>query len=188
MSTIITIILILIASVVLWGVGIYNLLISKRNQVKNIRAGVDTQLKKRYDLIPNLVATVKEYMKHEKETLSEITSLRSRAMSTKDRAEEFDLNNQLSKLLSGINVAIEAYPELKASQNVMHLQETLTETEEQISAARRAYNSSVMSLNNAIEMFPSNIIASMFNFKKDLFFEIEEGEKTAPNISEMFKK
>lgn len=178
----------IIVVIILWAVSIYNSLIMRRNQVKNIRAGVDTQLKKRYDLIPNLVSTVKEYMTHEREVLERVTELRSRAMNSKNTAETFDLNNQLSKLLSGINVAIEAYPTLKANENVMHLQATLNEVEEQISAARRAYNSSVMTYNNTIEMFPSNIIANMFNFQKDEFFKIDEGEKTAPNVSEFFKK
>ncbi|NLK66117.1 MAG: LemA family protein [Campylobacteraceae bacterium] len=176
-----------VAFIVLWAVGVYNSLIGKRNQVKNIRAGVFTQLKKRYDLIPNLVATVKEYMIHEREVLEKVTELRSRAIKSTDTAETFSLNNQLSKLLSGINVAIEAYPTLKANENVMHLQATLTEVEEQISASRRAYNSSVMTYNNTIEMFPSNVIANFFNFQKEEFFQIEESEKQAPNVSELFK-
>ncbi|CZE46177.1 LemA family protein [Campylobacter geochelonis] len=169
-------------------ISTYNSLVGKRNQVKNIRAGVDTQLKKRYDLIPNLVSAVKEYLTHEKETLTKVTELRSKAMSSTSDSEAFSLNNQLSKLLGSIQVAIEAYPELKANENVMHLQSTLNEVEEQISAARRAYNSSVMIYNNAIEMFPSNIIANLFNFTKDDFFAIDESEKAAPNVSELFKK
>ncbi|QKF65535.1 LemA family protein [Campylobacter corcagiensis] len=181
------VILIIAIAVVLWAIGIYNGLIAKKNQVKNIRAGVDTQLKKRYDLIPNLVSTVKEYLTHEKETLTKVTALRSRAMATNDKSEEFALNNELTKLLGGINVAIEAYPQLRANENVMHLQATLTETEEQISAARRAYNSSVMTYNNAIQMFPSNIIANIFNFKDELFFKAEDSEKSAPNVGELFK-
>ena len=183
----ILIVLGILAAVAVWAVGIYNSLIAKRNQVKNIRAGVFTQLKKRYDLIPNLVATVKEYMTHEKETLERVTELRSRAIKSQDTAETFDLNNQISKLLGGINVAIEAYPTLKANENVMHLQATLNEVEEQISASRRAYNSSVMTYNNAIEMFPSNIVANFFKFQKDEFFKMEESEKVAPNVSELFK-
>lgn len=186
--TVFLVLLAILVAVVLWGIGTYNSLIGKRNQVKNIRAGVDTQLKKRYDLIPNLVATVKEYMTHERETLTKVTALRNQAMRTDDKGEEFRLNGEISKLLGGINVAIEAYPQLKANENVLHLQATLTETEEQISAARRAYNSSVMSYNNAIEMFPTNIIANIFNFKKDLFFETSEDEKEAPNVGEIFKR
>lgn len=182
------VVLAIVVLVVLWGIGVYNSLISKKNQVKNIRAGVDTQLKKRYDLIPNLVATVKEYLTHEKETLTRVTALRNQAISTKDKGEEFAINNEITKLLGGINVAIEAYPVLKGNENVMHLQATLTEVEEQISAARRAYNSSVMTYNNAIQMFPSNIIAGFFNFKEDLFFEASEGEKQAPNVGDMFKR
>lgn len=181
------IILVIVIVAILWAIGVYNGLISKKNQVKNIRAGVDTQLKKRYDLIPNLVSTVKEYLTHEKETLTKVTALRNKAMATADKGEEFALNNEITKLLGGINVAIEAYPNLKANENVMHLQATLTETEEQISAARRAYNSSVMTYNNAIQMFPSNIIANMFNFKDELFFKAEDNQKVAPNVGELFK-
>ena len=171
-----------------WLISVYNDLIAKRNQVKNIRAGVFTQLKKRYDLIPNLVSTVKEYLTHEKEVLTKVTELRSRAINSNNNKETFDLNSQISKLLGNIQVAIEAYPDLKANENVMHLQATLTEIEEQISAARRAYTSSVMVYNNTIEMFPSNIIANFFKFEKDSFFEIEKDEKTSPNFSELFKK
>lgn len=171
-----------------WLISVYNDLIAKRNQVKNIRAGVFTQLKKRYDLIPNLVSTIKEYLTHEKEVLTKVTELRSRAINSNNNKETFDLNSQISKLLGNIQVAIEAYPDLKANENVMHLQATLTEIEEQISAARRAYNSSVMVYNNTIEMFPSNIIANFFKFEKDAFFEIEKDEKTSPNVSELFKK
>ncbi|PSM53032.1 LemA protein [Campylobacter blaseri] len=186
MNTVALVFLGLLAFVILSIISIYNSLIAKRNQVKNIRAGVDTQLKKRYDLIPNLVAAVKEYLTHEKETLTKVTELRNRAIATTSDVESFELNSQLSKLLGNIQVSIEAYPELKANENIMHLQTTLNELEEQISAARRAYNSSVMIYNNAIEMFPSSIIANIFNFQKDKFFETKGDEKETPNVGNLF--
>ncbi|MGH1600953.1 LemA family protein [Campylobacter majalis] len=170
--------------IVIWGINTYNTFIAKKNQVKNIRAGVDTQLKKRYDLIPNLVASVKEYMTHERETLSKITKLRSNAINGDD---DFKLNNEISKLLSGIRVAVEAYPELKANENFIHLQKSLNEIEEQLNAARRAYNGSVMDLNNYIQMFPTSIIAKMFKFTKEQFFEASEIERENPNLKELFK-
>lgn len=184
-----TLIFVLVLVVLLfWLISVYNDLIAKRNQVKNIRSGVFTQLKKRYDLIPNLVSTVKEYLTHEREVLTRVTELRSRAMNANSDKETFDLNSKISKLLGNIQVAIEAYPTLQANENIMHLQATLTEIEEQISAARRAYNSSVMVYNNTIEMFPSNIIANLFKFQKDAFFEMEEDQKSSPNVSELFKQ
>lgn len=180
-------ILVFIGILVLAIIGIYNSLISKRNQVSNVAAGVDTQLKKRYDLIPNLVASVKEYLVHEREVLSKITELRSQAMNATNNAQKFDLNNQLSTLLGNLRVAVENYPDLKANQNVLHLQGVLTEVEEQISASRRAYNGAVMEYNNACEMFPTNIIANAFNFKKSEFFKTTEEEKVAPNVKDLFK-
>ena len=187
MNTFLIIVIILVI-VIVAIISIYNTLVAKKNQVSNISAGVDTQLKKRYDLIPNLVAAVKEYLIHEKETLQKVTELRNLAMAAKNNGEKFELNNQISKLLGGIFVAVEAYPNLKANENVLHLQRTLTEVEEQLSAARRAYNSSGMDYNNACEMFPTNIVASLFNFKKREFFEASDSEKTTPNVSELFKK
>ena len=132
---------------------------SKRNQVSNIRSGVDTQLKRRFDLIPNLVATVKQYITHERELLENISALRSGIQKAAGDEQRFALNGELSNLISKLNVVVENYPELKANENVMHLQKTLNEIEEQISAARRAYNAAVTDYNNAVEMFPSNIVA-----------------------------
>ena len=180
-------ILIVLGVIIVALIGMYNSLVGKRNQVSNVFAGVDAQLKKRYDLIPNLVASVKEYLTHEKETLTKITELRSQAMNTTNQAQKFDLNNQLASLLGNLKVAIENYPDLKANENVLHLQGSLLEVEEQISAARRAYNGAVMEYNNACEMFPTNIIAGMFNFVKSEFFKTDENEKQAPNVRDLFK-
>jgi len=157
---------------------IYNSLIGKKNQVKNVFATIDVLLKKRYDLIPQLVAAVKGYMRHERGLLEEITKARARAVSGRlSDDEQVLLDNTVSKALGGIMVAVENYPDLKADKSFMHLQRTMTEVEEQISAARRAYNAAVEAFNNAVEMFPTNIIASMMGYKTRSFFEIGEDER-----------
>jgi len=178
------VIIAIIAVLALAIIGIYNSLVTKRNQVANMRAGVDTQLKKRYDLIPNLVAAVREYMTHEQGVLERITALRAQAMAGDG---DFALQSELTRLLGNIRVAMENYPALRANENVMHLQRSLNEVEAQISASRRAYNSGVMSYNNATQMFPSNLVAGIFGFKEAEFFEADEGERDAPNVKELFK-
>jgi LemA protein len=168
-------------------VGIYNALVVLRNRVKNSWSQIDVQLKRRHDLIPNLVETAKGYMKHENETFVKVTEARSKAMnagsggSVKDiGAAEADLSGSLAKLL----LTVENYPELKANQNFLALQEELTSTENRIAFSRQAYNDDVMMFNNKIEMFPSSIVAGMFNFEKSEFFEIEDKqEKLAPKVS-----
>jgi len=168
---------------------LYNRLVGKRNQVENAFGGMDAQLKKRYDLIPNLVSTVKQYMGHEAGVLTEITGLRARATSGQlSTDEKVDLDNKISRAFGGIMVAVENYPDLKASDNFMQLQRSLNEVEEQISASRRAYNASVTDYNNSVEMFPSNIIAGMFNFKRGSVFEISEGERQNVNVGDLFNK
>ncbi|MHC4238461.1 MAG: LemA family protein, partial [Planctomycetota bacterium] len=141
-------------------------------------------LKKRYDLIPNLVATVKGYMQHERTLLSEVTEMRAKALSegTSDD-QKVDLDNKMTKALGRIMVAVENYPDLKASDNFMHLQRTLTELEEQISAARRAYNAAITDYNNAVEMFPTSIVASMMNYKRRRFFEISDKERQSVDVA-----
>ena len=138
--------------------------------------------------MPNLVASVKEYLIHERETLTQITALRSQAMNASSDSQKFALNNELSKLLGSLKIAVENYPDLKANENILHLQAVITDTEEQISAARRAYNGAVMEYNNACEMFPTNIIANFFHFTKREFFAANEEEKSTPNVSDLFKK
>jgi LemA protein len=166
----------------------YNSLIGKKNQVDNIFASVDTILKKRFDLIPNLVASVEKYMNHEKEILTKVTQLRAQAMQGGLSDEEkISLDSQLTDALKSINIAMEAYPDLKANQNVIHLQQSLNEIEEQISAARRAYNQSVTDLHNAIEMFPTNIIANFMGLEHRALFVIGSKERENVNISAMFK-
>jgi len=168
----------IIVAVLFIIVLIYNGLIGKKNQVKNVFGTIDVLLKKRYDLIPQLVATVKGYMQHERGLLQEITEARARAVSGRlSDDEQVLLDNTVSKQLGGIMLAVENYPDLKADKSFMHLQRTMTEVEEQISAARRAYNAAVEAFNNAVEMFPTNIIASMMGYKTRNFFEIREDER-----------
>ncbi len=165
-----------------------NTLIGKKNQVQNVFGSIDALLKKRYDLIPNLVGSVKTYMNHEKETLIRITELRAKAMTPGiSDDEKVDLGNQIGKMLGGIMVAVENYPDLKANQNFLQLQAALTEIEEQISAARRAYNAAVTDYNNAVEMFPTNVFAGMMSYKIKKVFEIDESERKNINVGEMFK-
>ncbi len=168
---------------------IYNSLIGKKNQVENIFAGVDTVLKKRFDLIPNLVASVSQYMEHEKSTLEKVTELRAQAMKPGISDEQkISLDAKLTSALGAINIAMEAYPDLKANENVMHLQRSLNEIEEQISAARRAYNQAVTDLNNAIEMFPTNIIAGWMNLQRKAVFEITVSERQNVDVGALFNK
>jgi LemA protein len=169
-------------------VFIYNSLISKKNQVDNIYAGLDAVLKKRYDLIPGLVATVKEYMLHEKGTLEKITELRAQALgSTLSGEDKIALEKQISSMLGSLMVAVENYPTLKANENFMHLQYTLNEIEEQISAARRAYNQSVTDYNNALEMFPTNMMAGFMKLEKKTVFSIQENERQNINVKNLFQ-
>jgi len=180
----------IILGVLLLLLGIsYNGLVSKRNEADKAFASIDTMAKKRYDLIPNLVATVQQYMQHERQTLTEITELRAKATSGNLSDEEkIALDGKISKAVSGIMVAVENYPDLKASTNFMQLQGSLNEVEEQLSAARRFYNAAVTDLNNAIQMVPTNIVAAMFNFKTKKLFEITEAERQNVDVKSLFNK
>ncbi|PLY13823.1 MAG: LemA family protein [Sulfurimonas sp.] len=179
--------LIVLIVIVLILALMYNSLIAKKNQVENIFASVDTVLKKRYDLIPNLVASLNRYMEHEKSLLEKVTKLRAEAnkpnLSDKDKIA---LDAKVTSALGSIMVAVENYPELKANENVMHLQHTLHEVEEQISASRRAYNQAVTDYNNAIEMVPTNFMASLMNYKRKEVFEIPENERKNVDIKKLF--
>lgn len=178
------IILIVIALILIL---MYNSLVAKKNQVTNIFASVDTVLKKRYDLIPNLVASVNKYMEHEKSLLEEVTKLRAEANRPNISDEQkITLDAKVSSALGSIMVAVENYPELKANENVMHLQRTLNEVEEQISAARRAYNQAVTDYNNAIEMIPTNYMASLMSYKQKEVFEIVQSQRKNINVKELF--
>ncbi|MGB3962751.1 MAG: LemA family protein [Sulfurimonas sp.] len=165
----------------------YNSLVSKKNQVENIFAGVDAVLKKRYDLIPNLVASVSKYMEHEKSILEEVTKLRADANKPNiSDAQKMALDAKVTSALGSIMVAVENYPELKANENVMHLQHSLNEIEEQISAARRSYNQAVTDYNNAIEMIPTNFMAQAMNYQRKAVFEIDELQRQNINVKELF--
>ena len=167
----------------------YNSLVAKKNQVDNISASVDTILKKRYNLIPNLVSSTKEYMKHEREVLEKITALRTKALNSSIRDEDkVEIDKEINKALRNIMIAVENYPELKADKNFIHLQKTLNEIEEQISAARRAYNQAVTDYNNALEMFPTNIMASYLHYRKKPLFSIDETEKENPDVKDLFNR
>jgi LemA protein len=157
-----------------------------RNQVKNAWAQIDVQLKRRYDLIPNLVETVKGYMKHERETLEAVTKARNLAQqaSSAGAGERAKAEGELSSALSRLLAVVERYPDLKANQNFLALQEELTSTENKISFSRQFYNDSVLKFNNKTHMFPSNVVASMFGFKASEFFEVTlAAEREAPKVS-----
>jgi LemA protein len=172
--------------IVLIIAGIYNGLVGARNQVKNAWAQIDVQLKRRHDLIPNLTETVKGYMQHERGTLEAVTNARNMAIKAVDSgvAAQAKAEGVLSQALGRLFAVAENYPDLKASQNFLALQEELTSTENKISFARQFYNDSVMQYNNKIEMFPSNIVASMGNFKASESFEVTDAvEREAPKVS-----
>jgi LemA protein len=166
--------------------SIYNGLVRRRNQVKNAWAQIDVQLKRRYDLIPNLVETAKGYMKHERETLESVTKARNLAqqLASAGAGERAKAEGELSSALSRLLAVVENYPDLKANQNFLALQEELTSTENKISFSRQFYNDSVLRYNNQTQMFPSNIVASMTGFKASEFFEVTlAAEREAPKVS-----
>lgn len=175
--------IIVIVVALLFVVGIYNGLVTRRNQVENAFAGIDVQLKKRYDLIPNLVEAVKGYMQHEKDVLARVIELRNKSYSTLTDDEKNELDNGMQTIANSLRVTVEKYPDLKASENVMMLQRSLNETEEQLAAARRSYNAAVLEYNNSLQTFPSNIFANMFGFTRRNFFEAKAEERNNVNVN-----
>ncbi len=171
----------IIAIILLYFISVYNGLVARRNQVREAWATVDTQLKRRYDLIPNLVETVRGAAKHESETLSAVTNARNVAMSANGPASA-DAQNKLTQTLKSLFAVAESYPDLKANQNFLELQRELADTENKIQATRQFYNTVVMGLNTQIEQFPSNIVANMFGILPEKMFEIDEAEKVAPQV------
>jgi LemA protein len=169
---IILIILGLIVILVLMAISLYNRLVKLRNTREQAFADVDVQLKQRHDMIPQLVDAVKGYMQHERGVLTEITEARAKAMSATTINDKIVAENRLSTALDGLKVAVEAYPDLKASQNFMNLQNEIADIENKIAAARRFFNSATKELNVATELFPSNIIATIFSFKREPLFEL----------------
>ncbi|UCE39950.1 MAG: LemA family protein [Candidatus Aminicenantes bacterium] len=174
------IVLIIIGVVAVAAIGIYNGLITLRNRADNAWAQVDVQLRRRYDLIPNLVETVKGYAAHEKETFQKVTEARSQAINAGTVAEQGKAENMLTGALKSLFAVVESYPDLKANQNFLMLQEELAGTEGKISYARQFYNDTVMKFNTKQQVFPSNIIANMFGFQEKEYFEIEEAEAKEP--------
>ncbi len=164
-------------------IGIYNALVRLKNQVDNAWSQIDVQLKRRHDLIPNLIETAKGYMKHERGTFEAITQARSQAMQAGSVGQAGKAEGALSGALSNFLLTVESYPDLKANANFLSLQEELSSTENKIGFSRQAYNDQVLGFNNKVLMFPSNIIASMFNFAKRDFFEIENAqEREVPKV------
>ena len=177
----------IVAVLALAFISMYNGLIKKKNDVENAFSGIDVMLKKRYDLIPNLVETIKAYMQHEKDLLVKITELRAKAMNPNASADEkVDLNNQISKTMGNIMVAVENYPEIKAHQNFLKLQDSWERIEEEIAGSRVFYNTTVLALNNAVEMFPTNIVAKIMNLATRKFFETPEEERKNVDAKKLF--
>ena len=175
---------IVVVLLVLFVVGIYNSLVGLRNQVDNAWSQIDVQLKRRHDLIPNLVETAKGYMQHERGTFEAVTNARSHAMGARTVAEAAKAEGALSDALSKFMLVVENYPDLKANQNFLALQEELTSTENKIAFARQSYNDQVLFFNNKTQMFPSNIVAGMFSFTKRDFFQLEgAAEREVPKVS-----
>ena len=171
---------------VIWGIVTSNNLIAKKNRVKQCKSGICVALKQRNDLIPNLVASVKAYMGHENEILTRIAELRSK-VSNVSESEQIKGGTEISSLLGKLNVAVENYPELKANEQFHHLQYQIAEMENEIQAIRRTYNAAVTDYNNAIEMFPSSIIASWNKHEQQELIEFSETEMAAVNVKEIFK-
>lgn len=171
------ILIIVLVLIVLWAISVYNSLIALRNRVKDQWAQIDVQLKRRFDLIPNLVETVKGYTKHESETLEAVIKARNTYVSATVPEEQMKADGELTKAISKLFALTESYPDLKANTNFQALQRELTETESKIAAARQFYNDTVMVYNNKVSMVPSNIIAGLFKFNKEAFFEANETER-----------
>jgi LemA protein len=178
------VIIVVVVAIALGVAGIYNGLVKRRNQVSNSWSQIDVQLKRRHDLIPNLVEAVKDYMQYERETLTAVTQARAGAVAAgaQGPAAQASAENMLTQTLRSLFAVVENYPDLKANQNVMSLQEELTSTENKISFARQFYNDSVMTYNVRIQQFPSNLIAGMFNFTERQFFQAEETDKEVPKV------
>lgn len=180
------IILVIVVLLAIWCVSLYNNLVKLRNNRENAFANIDVQLKQRHDLVPQLVAMVKGYATHEREVLQRVTEARTAAMGATTINDKINAENALTSALAGLKVSLEAYPDLKANQNFMQLQNEIADLENKLAAVRRFFNSATRELNNAVETFPSNIFAKMFGFKKEPMFEVPQEERAiydkAPEI------
>lgn len=183
-------VLIIIGVLALILIGLYNTLVSRKNGVENAFGTIDAMLKKRFDLLPNLVETVKQYMTYEQDTLTRIVELRNSVQSNPGMPvqDRMDAGNKLTGLLTQLRVAVENYPDLKANNSFIQLQSTWTEIEEQLSAARRTYNAAVTAYNNSVEMFPTNIMAGMMNYRRKEVLAIPESERQSPSAKDLFNK
>ncbi|MEN6453080.1 MAG: LemA family protein [Prolixibacteraceae bacterium] len=168
------IVLLIVFLIVIWVIGIYNRLVRLRNRRQNAFADIDVQLRQRHDLIPQIVETVKGYATHERELLTKITEARSSAMNAVTIDEKIKTETQLSAALQGLKVAVEAYPNLKANENFMQLQEELSDIENKLAAARRFFNAATTEYNTGIETFPANLVANNFGFKREPMFDLGE--------------
>ena len=177
----------ILAILILWTISKYNLLVKLRNNRENAFADIDVQLKQRHDLIPQLVSTVKGYASHEKETLDMVVTARSAAINARSIDEKIVAENALTSALAGLKVTVEAYPDLKANTNFLQLQEEVSDIENKLAAVRRFFNSATKELNTAVEMFPSNIVAGMFGFRREMMFDLGTSERKnleqAPQIN-----
>jgi len=174
--------IIIISGLLLMLIAVYNSLVGKRNKVRNSWSQIDVQLKRRFDLIPNLVEIVKGYANHERSTFEAVTSARTNYLSSNTPNDMMKANGELSQVLGKLFAVAEAYPELKANTNFLELQGELSKTEDKISYSRQFYNDVAMDYNNSVQMFPSSLVASIFNFKEEPFFNVEAEEKAAPQI------
>ncbi len=172
------IIIVVVVLIALFFISAYNRLVRLRNNRENAFADIDVQLRQRHDLIPTLVETVKGYMKHERELLTEVTNARANAMKAGSINEKIAAESQLSSALGGIQVAVEAYPDLKANQNFLNLQEEISDVENKLAAVRRFFNSATKELNVSVESFPSNVVAGMFGFNREMMFDLGDRRET----------
>ncbi|MDO4208800.1 MAG: LemA family protein [bacterium] len=173
------VIIAVVVLVLIWVASLYNNMVRMRNNRENAFGNIDVQLKQRYDLVPQLVATVKGYATHERELLERVTAARSACMAATTTNEKIQADNMLTNALSGLKVSVEAYPELKANQNFLQLQNELADIENKLAATRRFFNSATKELNNAVQTFPGNIFANMFGFHKEPMFEIAPEQRAA---------
>jgi LemA protein len=177
------IVLIVLAVIILWLVAVFNKLVTLRNRVHEAWSDIEVQLKRRYDLIPNLVNTVKGYASHEDSVFTKVTDARTKAMSAQTPAEHAQSENMLTGALKSLFAVAENYPSLQASQNFLSLQNDLTDTEDKIQASRRFYNGQVRNLNTSLQVFPNNLIAGPFGFKKETFFDAPDSVNETPKVS-----
>ncbi|MBU1180336.1 LemA family protein [Patescibacteria group bacterium] len=171
-----------LAVAIIWLIALYNGLVTLKNRVKEAWSDIDVQLKRRYDLIPNLVQTVRAYAKHEASVFEKVTQARTAAMGAKTLKEHAEAENQLTETLKSLFAVAENYPDLKASQNFLQLQDELSDAENKIQAARRFYNSNTRDFNTKTQQFPANLIAAALGFKQQKFFEMEEKERKTPQV------